>query len=239
MSINASFRELTAEEEERLKREPQSVLAMIGLPDPAVRELLEKAKSSGLAEAAKANPQAAESFLRGLLKQMAPNRPALQKLIKDGKGVEALMKQVGQLAPELASDPHKLLDFAFPAGEPETLLLRKAWHGVHWLVNGTAQGGDPPLGELIAGGTSIGPDLGYGPATILSAEKVAVLSKALDALPVTLVKSRFNLEEALDESVYAVQENADSEWLAEAYAELSALYDFAARNHRAVLRWLS
>jgi hypothetical protein len=52
--------------------------------------------------------------------------------------------------------------------------LDKAWHGIHWLLTGTADSGSEPLCYLLAGGTQIGDiDVGYGPARSFSAEEVA------------------------------------------------------------------
>jgi hypothetical protein len=244
MSINASFRELNASEEQELRRNPASIRALIGVPGPEIKEFLATVESAGgFAEAAREQPEHAKIFLRGLLLRMAPSREAFEKLLLAGVGLEMLLSQAGPLAPELAAearkDPLALARFAFPPGEAEILRLQKAWHGVHWLVNGVAEGGPKPLDELITGGTPIGPKLAYGPATVLSTAEVKTLSAALDALSVEAVKSRFNLDAAMRASIYGIQENSAAAWLADSYAQLKALYARAARNGTAVLRWLS
>jgi Domain of unknown function (DUF1877) len=237
MSILASFRELLPEEEAKLRADPDFLLELIGRPNAGVRALLDASKTKPWPEAAKEHPEAARALLRGMLRQMGRSRSALQALVQKGQGLEALLKAAAQLAPDL--DAQKLIDLAYPPGEPETLQLGKAWHGVHWLVTGRVDGGDPPLSDLISGGEKIGPDLGYGPATILPADTVAQVSKALDAIPADGLRAKFDLDKALAESIYSVQSAGDAEWLIESYAELAAFYDFAARNGRAVLRWFS
>jgi hypothetical protein len=244
MSINASFRELSPTEEQELRRNPAAVRALIGVPGPEIKEFLATVEDAGgFAEAAREQPESAKIFLRGLLLRMAPSREVFEKLLLAGVGLEILLSQAEPLVPELAAearkDPLALARFAFPPGEAEILRLQKAWHGVHWLVNGVAEGGAPPLDELITGGTPIGPKLAYGPATILSAAEVKTLSAALEALSVETVKSRFNLDAAISAGIYGVQENRDSVWLASSYEQLKALYARAARNGNALLRWLS
>ncbi|HEX4386133.1 MAG TPA: DUF1877 family protein [Myxococcales bacterium] len=244
MSINASFRELSASEEQELRRDPASIRALIGVPGPEIKEFLATIESrGGLAEAAREQPEYAKIFLRGLLLRMAPSREVFEKMLLAGTGLEMLLSQAEPLAPELAAearkDPLALARFAFPPDAAEILRLQKAWHGVHWLVNGVAEGGEKPLDELITGGTPIGPKLAYGPATVLSAAEVKVLSTALEALPAATLKARFNLDAAIRDGIYGVQQNGDVAWLAESYAQLQALYARAARNDSAVLRWLS
>jgi hypothetical protein len=244
MSINASFRELSAEEEQLLRANPAAVRTLIGLPGPEVKEFLETIESAGgFAEAAREKPEAAQIFLRGLLLRMAPSRAAFEKLLLAGQGLEMLLAQAEPLSPALAAearkDPLALARFAFPPGEAEILRLQKAWHGVHWLVNGVAEGGAPPLDELVTGGTPIGQKLAYGPATLLSSTEVQKVAKALEPLTAEAMQARFNLDAAMRDSIYGVQENGDAAWLASSFEQLKALYQSAARNKRAVLRWLS
>jgi hypothetical protein len=244
MSINASFRELRPEEEQLLRRDPAAVRSLIGLPGPQVKEFLAAVESAGgFAEAAREHPAAAQTFLRGLLLRMASSRAAFEKMLLAGHGLETLLPQAEALVPELAAearkDPLALARFAFPPGEAEILRLEKAWHGVHWLVNGVVEGGTPPLDELVTGGSPIGPSLAYGPATILAAAEVQKLASALEALPVETVRARFNFELATRDSVYGVHDNSNGEWLADSYVQLKAVYTQAAKSGHAVLRWLS
>jgi hypothetical protein len=244
MSINASFRELSAEEEQLLRANPAAVRTLIGLPGPEVQQFLATVENAGgFAEAAKEQPEAAEIFLRGLLLRMAPSRAAFEKLLLAGHGLEMLLTQAEPLAPALAAeaskDPLALARFAFPPGEAEILRLQKAWHGVHWLVNGVAEGGTPPLDELVTGGTPIGQKLAYGPATMLSSAEVQKLAKALEPLTPEAMHARFDLDAAMRDSIYGIQENSDAAWLSSSFEQLKALYSSAAQRGRAVLRWLS
>lgn len=42
--------------------------------------------------------------------------------------------------------------------------MDKAWHGIHYLLTGTAWEGDPPLNFLVTGGREVGTEeIGIGP----------------------------------------------------------------------------
>ena len=45
--------------------------------------------------------------------------------------------------------------------------LDKAWHGIHFLLTGSAWETTPGAGESVLGGDPVGPDRGYGPARLL------------------------------------------------------------------------
>ena len=56
----------------------------------------------------------------------------------------------------------------------------KAWHGIHFLLTNSAEGGSFPLAFLIVGGRNIGDeDMGYGPARGFAAREVAQIAAAL------------------------------------------------------------
>ncbi len=58
----------------------------------------------------------------------------------------------------------------------------QAWHGLHFMLSGQADGGEGPLAWAVRGGTPTGPDLGHGPARALSPQQVRDVAAALDAL---------------------------------------------------------
>jgi Domain of unknown function (DUF1877) len=64
------------------------------------------------------------------------------------------------------------------------LNLEKAWHGLHYLLTGSTDGGPLPLSFIFAGGQDVGPDLGYGPARLLSAKFVKELDSSLNGLTI-------------------------------------------------------
>jgi uncharacterized protein DUF1877 len=80
--------------------------------------------------------------------------------------------------------------------------LEKAWHGLHYLLTGSATEGDMPLGFLLEGGEAIGDDLGYGPARFLDHEQAAELNEAIAAISDEQLWSRFDADAMTEEGVY-------------------------------------
>jgi hypothetical protein len=51
-------------------------------------------------------------------------------------------------------------------GKGDELEVDKAWHGLHFLLTGSAWEGSFPLNFIVAGGQEVGDDLGYGPLEV-------------------------------------------------------------------------
>lgn len=77
------------------------------------------------------------------------------------------------------------------SGHPE-MDVDKAWHGIHYLLNQSADGGEGPLVGVILGGEPIGDDMGMGPARVLTPAEVKAASQALDALTIEELSSRYD-----------------------------------------------
>ncbi|MES2524407.1 MAG: YfbM family protein [Gemmatimonadota bacterium] len=97
------------------------------------------------------------------------------------------LREDAELATEYLSD-------ATPDGfGPYTDLdVDKAWHAIHFLLTGTAWGGEHPFNFVVTGGTEIGEDLGYGPAHGFTSAEVREIAAALELLPVEQFMARFN-----------------------------------------------
>ena len=81
--------------------------------------------------------------------------------------------------------------------------LDKAWHGIHFLLVGSAWRGSAPLGYLLTGGTDVGDiDVGYGPARVLRPEQVSEFSGALSRITVEDFRSRFDPKRMMDADIY-------------------------------------
>src|SRR5882762_365214 len=57
--------------------------------------------------------------------------------------------------------------------------LEKAWHGLHYLLTGSAGEGGLPLGFLLEGGEEVGEDLGYGSPRLFQPPEVRQIDAAL------------------------------------------------------------
>jgi len=81
--------------------------------------------------------------------------------------------------------------------------LDKAWHGIHYLLTGSAWEGDPPLNFLVSGGRAVGDiDVGYGPARVLTAAEIRKAHDALRALTDEALRARFDPEDMIAKEIY-------------------------------------
>ena len=58
--------------------------------------------------------------------------------------------------------------------------IDRSWHAIHFLLNGDAWEGEPPLVNAVMGGMPIGEEeIGYGPARFLCPEEVGSVANAM------------------------------------------------------------
>jgi hypothetical protein len=138
-------------------------------------------------------------------------------------------------AADLAADPSQavsLLD-----REDDVLDLDKAWHGIHFLLTGSAWETSPGAGEAVLGGDPIGDDLGYGPARLLSAERVQLVAAGLRDVTPDDLRARFDVAALLAEAIYPqVWDDEDfAIYLLPNFLGLQAFYVAAADEKQAVL----
>jgi hypothetical protein len=102
--------------------------------------------------------------------------------------------------------------FALGAGEGMVTDLDKAWHGIHYLLTGTAAEGRKPLDFLVSGGREVGNlDVGYGPARVFSAAETRAAHEALARLGDDELRGRFNPEDMTRQDIYPEIWNNDPE----------------------------
>jgi hypothetical protein len=81
--------------------------------------------------------------------------------------------------------------------------LDKSWHGIHYLLTGTAWEGLPPLNFLVAGGREVGTlDVGYGPARVFTAAETRAVRDALSKLGDDDLRARFNAADMMKREIY-------------------------------------
>lgn len=134
--------------------------------------------------------------------------------------------------------------------EEDGLDLDKAWHGLHYLLTGTAWAGQEPACYLVAGGEQIGDeeehDVGYGPARVLLPPQVAAFASAVSALTPAEIQRRFNAAEMTKLKIYPEIWQAEGpeaqeryNYLAESAVELHSFLSNAAEQQHAVVIYLS
>jgi hypothetical protein len=105
---------------------------------------------------------------------------------------------------ELFADPDQLEAFLYESDEPspDEEDVDKAWHGIHFLLPGSAWGGQPPLNFLVSGGRGIGDvDVGYGPAGGFMSAEVAGISQALGRISSDDLRARFDGKRLMDAEI--------------------------------------
>ena len=126
--------------------------------------------------------------------------------------------------------------------EEEVLDIDKAWHGIHFLLNGSSFGRKEPYENVILGGTPIGADEGYGPARYLTAEQVNDVSAALAQLSSDELESRFDPAGLSAESVYPSNsdwnDEDDKEYVLSYYTAVADYYRSAASKGYGMLLYL-
>ena len=119
---------------------------------------------------------------------------------------------IGNLRPVSDAEIARLLDnpaeitrflYGSAAGDSDHVVLNKAWHAIHFVLNGSRLGGAEPLNFLVDQGTPVGEvDVGYGPARVLTSDQVRKLSDALHGIGPDDVAHRVDLKRFDDEAIY-------------------------------------
>ena len=92
---------------------------------------------------------------------------------------------------------------AYDNREAVRVELEKSWHGLHYLLTGSAWDAAGPLAFLAAGGEAVaGADGGYGPARLLSVEETRQVHSALSSIGDEQLWSRFDAEDMFTQGVY-------------------------------------
>jgi len=146
----------------------------------------------------------------------------------------------------LRNDPSQIEEFLFPNdGDdvPENYAdVDKAWHGIHYMLTGSAVEGEGSLALAVLGGEEVGDDVGYGAARFLTPEQVKAVSAALQELGPESFASRFNAQAMEDADIYPkiwVRDGADAlDYVLENYREMVAFYLAAAERGDGAILWL-
>lgn len=122
------------------------------------------------------------------------------------------MEMIGNLRPasdaeiqQLLASPTDVTRFLYgaEADARERVVLKKAWHAIHFVLTGSRLGGDEPLNFLVSEGTPVGEvDVGFGPARVLTSEQVRALALALAPLEPEVVAARVDLRQLDEQLIY-------------------------------------
>jgi hypothetical protein len=147
----------------------------------------------------------------------------------------------------LRRHPETIEEFLYPddgdSEPPNYLDVDKAWHGIHYLLTGTAFEGSGPGALAVFGGTEFGPEVGYGPARFLTPAQVLEVANHLSALTIEQLKSAFDPTDMAAKEIYPeiwVRDGSEGlDYLIENYRQLATFYRDAASRGDCVIQWLS
>ena len=161
----------------------------------------------------------------------------LKALLADPEQLEAFLEDEEDFGDAAGSSAHAFLE----------LDLDEAWHGIHFLLTGTAVEGQAPLDFLERGGREVGDidtggDLGYGPARRFDSAQVRAIAQALAPIGAEQLRARFDPERMRMLEIYPdIWDGQQGEkdplgYVLSYYAELKAfLARVAALDHGMVL----
>jgi hypothetical protein len=145
----------------------------------------------------------------------------------------------------LLAEPGAITRFLYGAesAKRERLDLDKAWHAIHFVLNGTRLGGDPPLDFLVSEGTPIGDvDVGFGPARALSSDAVRHLADALEPIEPREFEQRVNLHQLEEMAIYPggwQRDGLDVNYVVNNYRALRDLIGRAARDGLGLILYIN
>jgi hypothetical protein len=142
-------------------------------------------------------------------------------------------------------DPSTVGAYVAGSFEPPqgSLRLGKMWHGIHFLLSGQSWSAEGPLGQAVMGGADIGPDIGYGPARMLTPTAVREISSELSKVSGAELKTRFT-PSAMDNAdlypgpIWGAEKDTILAELVPLFEQLVALYAAAAARNDAMLLWV-
>lgn len=123
--------------------------------------------------------------------------------------------------------------------------LDKAWHGIHWLLAGNAEGGEPPLASLLVGGAEIGKvEVGYGTARAMTAAETLAFHDAIAAVGTAALRERFDAEAMEKADIYPTiwnegVEEAFDEYIAHYFEQLKEFVAKAVAAKKGLIVWIS
>ena len=145
----------------------------------------------------------------------------------------------------LLANPSDITRFLYggDADAVERVVLGKAWHAIHFALNGTRLGGDEPLNFLVSEGTPVGEvDVGYGPARVLTSEQVRNIAAALSSIEPDDLARRVDVRVLDTQAIYPGnwQRNGyDVDYVVANYRDMRELVARAAREGRGLILYIN
>jgi len=129
-----------------------------------------------------------------------PPRYAARQRAPDPRMIAVWRLAGDEMLDELLREPGHLDAFVDEEG-PE-LNLDQAWHGLHYLLAGSARPVTGPRGYLLGGRLLGTTSIGFGPARVLTSGEVAIFNDLLQCISLADLRRRFDPEAMSAAQVY-------------------------------------
>ena len=144
---------------------------------------------------------------------------------------------------KLYSSPDSISQFLYEEKDEEIKDIDKAWHAIHFTLNGSEWDGEIPLFNVVMGGTPIGEeDVGYGPARGLNPEQVTQTYLALKEIDAQAFKSKYSSEALTKNDIYPQIWSEDEEALEYVlfyYSEVVSIFENASQNKKGLIIFMN
>jgi hypothetical protein len=149
-----------------------------------------------------------------------------------------------QAAGDLLQEPGQIEAFLDEEG-PE-LDLEHAWHGLHYLLAGSARETAGPRGALLGGHRLGEVNVGFGPARLLSCAEVAAFDDLLQCISEADLRARFDAQALMRADIYPNDWDGQRAgnpdpcaWLRAHFRNLKAFVAAARRDEMALVTYLA
>jgi hypothetical protein len=177
--------------------------------------------------------QALAQFDPAMRQQLEQRLGFSSTALASGYGGEELLKLMDAQQARLAGAP------AAAQGARPSLILDKAWHGVHYVLSGAAGPGESLISQAVLGGVEFHGEAdfsGYGSARYFTVEQVAAIAQVLGGFDVEHeAAGRFDAARMNELGIYPGWHPADAGLVAGELRRLRGFYSEAGRGGRAIV----
>jgi hypothetical protein len=163
----------------------------------------------------------------------------VQLLLKDPGRTAAAIERVAKRPAVESLSPlvnlfKKLIERQRTAAEGDCMDIDKSWHGLHFLMTGTAWAGDPPLNFILRGGTEVAGSDG-STTRLYPSSQLREIHRALKGVDPLLLKSTYDPAAMMNLEIYPGIWGRDAHALDYCIDHFASLKRFVARADRSSL----
>ena len=143
------------------------------------------------------------------------------------------------------ADPDALGDFVYgenQAPPQHAMDVDKAWHAIHFVLNGSAEPGADDAAPVIFGGEPVGEEMDYGPVRVLRPAEVRALSATLAGIGAEDIRARFSSDRLAAADIYPgvwTEPEEDLDYVLHNYREMAHFYADAAQRGDGLLLYIA